>query len=79
MIMQILWLGYDNLSVPYHDVVAVLLYQRAFDRRILLSYGSLPNTIRSIVVTSDGRYLPSSWRPEQLRQRLASWRISAVS
>ena len=74
-----LWLGYDNLTISCADVVAVLMYQAALDRRITFSYGRVPRNIRAVVVTSDGRYWPSSWHPEHLRRRLADWRRSAAS
>jgi hypothetical protein len=72
--MELLWLGYDSLSVPYGDVVAVLLYRPSFDARILTAYGRVPANIRAVVVTSDGAFWPSSWPAEQLRQRWAGWR-----
>jgi hypothetical protein len=77
--MNQLWLGYDNLSIFYNEIAAVLIYQRAFDRRILAAHGVIPSNICAVVVTTDGRYLPSSWRAEQLRQRLHGWRVRAAS
>jgi hypothetical protein len=74
-----LWLGYDNLTIACADVVAVLIYHSALNRRVAFAYGRVPANIRAVVVTSDGRYWPSSWRPEQLRRRLADWRASAAS
>jgi hypothetical protein len=73
-----LWLGYDNLTVRYDTVSAILLYQHALDRRILGAYGRIPPNIRAVVVTNDGRYWPSSWRAEQLRARLMHWRTFAI-
>ncbi len=77
--MNDLWLGYDNLSIPYAEIAAVLIYQPAYDRRILSAYGKIPANIRAVVVTTEGRYLPSSWRADQLRQRLIGWRATAAS
>jgi hypothetical protein len=72
--MDVLWLGYDGLSVRYVDVVAVLLYRPSLDTRILSGYGRVPANIRAVVITHDGTFWPSSWPVEQLRQRWASWR-----
>jgi hypothetical protein len=77
--MDMLWLGYDNLSVACAEVVAVLVYQRALDRRIAQAYGYVPSNIRSVIVTGDGRYWPSSWRADHIRHRLAGWRASSAS
>lgn len=72
--MDLLWLGYNGLSVRYADVVAIVFYHPALDGRITRAYGRVPDNIRAVVVTSDGAFLPSSWRAEQLRQWLARWR-----
>ena len=72
--MELLWLGYDGLSVQYADVAVVLFYHPALDRRLLQSYGRVPSNVQSIVITSDGTYFPSSWSVSQLRRRLAHWR-----
>ena len=72
--MDVLWLGYDGLSVAYGDVVAVLLYRPALDPHIMSSYGRVPANVRAVVMTSDGTFLPSSWSPAQIRRRWASWR-----
>ena len=77
--MNDLWLGYDNLSIPYSEIAAVLIYQRAYDRRLILAQGKVPSNICAVVVATDGRYLPSSWRADQLRQRLVGWRATAAS
>lgn len=68
------WLGYDGLSVAFADVAAVLHYRPAYDRMLRVSYGSVPRSMRSIVRTAAGIYLPSRWEVEQVRARLASWR-----
>jgi hypothetical protein len=73
--MDLLWLGYNGLSVRYADVSAVLFYRPTLDARIVHAYGHVPSNIRSVVVTSDGMFLPSSWRAEQLRRRWSRWRI----
>ena len=72
--MDLLWLGYDGLSVRYADVMAVLFYRPSLDARIARTYGHVPANVRAVVVTSDGTFWPSSWRPDQLRQRWAHWR-----
>jgi hypothetical protein len=46
---------------------------------MLAAHGVIPSNICAVVVTTDGRYLPSSWRAEQLRQRLHGWRVRAAS
>jgi hypothetical protein len=76
--MHSLWLGYDNLTIACADIVAVLVYHTALDRRIALSYGYVPRNVRAVVVTHDGGYWPSSWRYEQLRRRLTRWRLSVA-
>jgi hypothetical protein len=73
--MDLLWLGYDGLSVRYADVSAVLFYRPNLDARIARAYGHVPTNIRSVVVTSDGMFWPSSWRAEHLRRRWARWRM----
>ena len=74
MMMETLWLGYDGLSVPYRQVVAVLVYMRPLDGLVQRSYGHVPAGVRAVVLTSAGEYLPARWTPQQLRQRWASWR-----
>jgi hypothetical protein len=72
--MDLLWLGYDGLSIRYVDVAAVLRYHPSLDARIVSAYGRVPLNVRAVVVTSDGVFLPSSWPAEQLRRRWSSWR-----
>lgn len=72
--MELLWLGYDGLAVPYADVVAVLRYQPALDTRIVHAYGRVPAGVRAVVVTGGDRYWPSRWDVIWLRRRLADWR-----
>lgn len=74
MSMDLLWLGYDGLSVRYADVVAVLFYHPALDARIARTYGHVPGNVRAVVVTHEGAFFPSSWSAEQVRRRLAVWR-----
>lgn len=73
--MDLLWLGYDGLSIRFLDMTAVLLYHPSLDARIISAYGRVPANVRAVVVRSDGAYLPSSWPPEQLRQRWSHWRL----
>lgn len=75
--MELLWLGYDGLSVRYADVAAVLFYRSTLDARIISAYGRVPLNVRAVVVTGDGVFWPSSWRAEHLRQRWARWRAGA--
>jgi len=75
--MDLLWLGYDGLSVRYADIAAVLFYRSALDTRIEDAYGHVPANVRAVVVTSDGNFWPSSWDADQLRLRLARWRTGA--
>lgn len=70
-----LWLGYNGLNIPYRSVVAVLLYRSVFDARIKRAYGVVPVGVRSVIVTTEGDYLPTRWRVEHLRQRWARWRM----
>lgn len=72
--MDVLWLGYDGLSVPYAEVVAIVFYRPALDARIARACGRVPDTIGAVVVTSNGAFLPARWRAELLRQWLARWR-----
>lgn len=73
--MDTLWLGYDELALPFREIAAVLLYQPALDGRILHAYGSVPRGVRSVVVTAAGAYLPARLSADQLRQRWAAWRL----
>lgn len=72
--MDLLWLGYDGLSVPYAEVAAIVFYTPALDGRIARSYGRVPEQIGAVVVMSDGAFLPSRWRVDLLRRWLARWR-----
>jgi hypothetical protein len=74
--MNSLWLGYDGLSVPCADVVAVLVYSDALDGLLRRSFGRVPAGVRAVVLTAAGRYLPARIAPEQLRSRWAGWRQS---
>jgi hypothetical protein len=76
--MDLLWLGYDGLSVPYGDVVAVLLYRPSLDTQIMRAYGRVPANVRAVVMTSDGAFWPSSWSPTQIRRRWSSWRAGGT-
>ncbi len=72
--MDQLWLGYDGLTVRYADVAVILHYHPSLDARIIHAYGRVPTNVRTIVVTGEGVYLPSSWSIDHLRQRLRYWR-----
>ncbi|NTW97195.1 MAG: hypothetical protein HGB28_01430 [Oscillochloris sp.] len=74
--MDTLWLGYDSLTLPFHEIVAVLRYQPALNTRIAQAFGSVPGGIKAVVVTSDGAFLPTRWRADQIRQRWARWRTA---
>ena len=71
--MELLWLGYNGLTVRCADVTAVLFYHPVLNPRIIKSYGRVPVNVQAIVVLSDGTFLPSSWSVEHLRQRLVQW------
>lgn len=73
---NLLWLGYAGLSLHYTTIRAVLIYQPQLNQRIHADYGSVPSGIHTVVVTDQGCYLPSRWRPEQIRSRWARWRAS---
>ena len=73
--MDWLWLGYDDLSIRFIDVTAVLLYHPSLDTRIASAYGRVPANVRAVVVSSTGAFLPSSWPAEQLRRRWSRWRV----
>jgi hypothetical protein len=73
--VEMLWLGYNGLTVPYRSVVAVLFYRSVLDPRIERAYGMVPGGVRSVVVTSDGDYFPARWRVSHVRQRWAYWRM----
>lgn len=77
--MDMLWLGYDGLSVRYAEVAAVLFYHPALNGRIVSEYGRVPTNVRAVVVTSAGLFLPSSWSADELRQRLVRWRADRLS
>ncbi|NTV63279.1 MAG: hypothetical protein HGA65_07050 [Oscillochloris sp.] len=72
--MDTLWLGYDGLTLPFDEIVAVLCYQPALNTRIVLTLGRVPDGINAVVVTSGGAFLPARWRADQLRERWARWR-----
>lgn len=73
--METLWLGYDDLALPYREIAAVLLYQPALDGRIILAYGQVPRGVRAVVVTAGGAYLPARLSADHLRRRWAAWRL----
>ena len=74
-----LWLGYSGLSVDCAAISAVLLYQPAWDRRIVQAYGQLPAGVRSVVLLDDGRVLPARRPIEDIRHQLAVWHAEHVS
>jgi hypothetical protein len=74
IVMDLLWLGYDDLAIRYADIAAVLLYRPDLDARIVKDYGRVPANIRAVVVTGDGAFWPSSWRAEHIRRRWVRWR-----
>ena len=71
--MDLLWLGYNGLTVRCADVTAVLFYHPVLNARIIKSYGRIPANVQAIVVMSDGTFFPSSWSVEHLRQHLTRW------
>lgn len=75
--MDTLWLGYDDLSLPFREIAAVLHYQPALNMRITRTYGSVPHGVLAVIVTETGAYLPARWPVDLLRRRWARWRIGA--
>jgi hypothetical protein len=71
-----LWLGYDGLNVPYVAISALLVYQPAWDRRIVQSYGTLPGDVQAVVLLDDGRALPSRRALADLQARWRSWQAA---
>jgi hypothetical protein len=65
-------LGYDLLA-PFDQISAVLVYQPAWDRRIIQAYGQVPNGIQAIVMLKDGRLLPSRRSLADLHSRWSAW------
>ena len=76
---DVLWLGYSGLVVDCAAVSALVIYQQAWDRRILQAYGQVPSGVRCIVLLEDGRVLPSQRSIEDLHRQLASWQARRVS
>jgi hypothetical protein len=72
--MDVLWLGYDNVSIPYAEISAVLYYRPDLDARITDDYGFVPSNIRAVVVTQNGVFWPSSWQAEHLHKSWVRWR-----
>jgi hypothetical protein len=72
--MDMLWLGYDGLSIPLSRIVAVVHYRQAWDSFIVRTYGQVPPNVRTIVVTDDGGYYPALRSLDDLHRRWASWR-----
>jgi hypothetical protein len=73
-LLDLLWLGYDGLELPFSEIAAVLIYRPAFDDHIVRAYGSVPMGVRAVIVTAEGNYLPARWAAVQLRVRWARWR-----
>jgi len=75
----LLWLGYDDLALPFREIAALLRYQPALDARILHGYGSVPRGVQAVVVTVNGLYLPARVPLPQLRRRWALWRKQGLA
>ena len=71
-----LWLGYDNLLVPFAAITALLVYQPAWNRRIAQAYGSVPSDVRAVVLLRDGRTLPARRRLADLQARWSTWQAT---
>jgi hypothetical protein len=74
-----LWLGYAGLIVDYGRITAIVAYQRAWDRRIKQSHGTLPAEIRCVVLLEDGRALPSRRPLDDLRRQWTTWQAARAS
>ena len=72
--MDQIWLGYDNLSIQFEHISAVLFYRQSLDSQIIRSYGRVPYNIRAVILTDDGHCWPSSRQVEPLRRQWARWR-----
>jgi hypothetical protein len=70
---QELWLGYDGLMVPLQSISALLVYQPAWDRRIIHDYGRVPVDVQAVVLLYDGRVLPARRTLADLRARWNAW------
>ena len=68
-----MWLGYSGLVVDCAAISALVLYQQAWDRRIVQSYGTLPAGVRCVVLLQDGRALPAQRPIDDLRRQLIAW------
>jgi hypothetical protein len=68
-----LWLGFDNLAVPFDAISAILVYAPMWDRRIAQAIGDVPSGILAIVLTGDGRVLPSRRALADLHRRWTAW------
>ncbi len=69
-----LWLGVDGLFAPLDEIEALLVYRPAWDRRIVATYGRVPDGVRAVVLLRDGSALPSRRALDDLDARWAAWR-----
>ena len=71
-----LWLGYDGLVVPFDLISALLVYQPAWDRRLMQAYGRVPADVRAVVLLNDGRMLPARRALDDLQARWSAWQAT---
>lgn len=73
---QELWLGYNELLVPFDAISALLVYQPVWDRRIAQAYGRVPSDVRAVVLLVDGRTLPARRTLSDLHARWTAWQAN---
>ena len=73
------WLGYSGLVVDCAAISAIVQYQQAWDRRIIQSYGKLPEGVRCVVLLEDGRALPAQRSTDDVRQQWNRWLAERAS
>lgn len=76
---QELWLGYNELLVPFDAISALLVYQPVWDRRIAQAYGRVPGDVRAVVLLSDGRTLPARRTLSDLHARWTAWQAGQAA
>lgn len=74
-----LWLGYNDVLVPFTEISALLVYQAAWDRRIIQAFGRVPPDAQAVVLLADGRVFPSRRALEDLQSRWTGWQCTATN
>jgi len=73
--MDVLWLGYDGLSVVAGSVKKKLLYRPALDARIVSAYGRVPANVRAVVMTRWSRDSPA--KAQEVTLGAGTWMVSS--